>query len=57
MMKRIKPCPFCGNRADAVEEAVMYAPIMQAVECGKCQARGPDKGTEEEAVAAWNDRI
>lgn len=59
-MTLIKPCPFCGNTADAAEEAVAFAPNKQAVQCNKCCARGPDgyegPDIEARAIELWNRR-
>lgn len=43
-------CPFCeGNHLQ------MYAsPTRWQVCCMKCRALGPVKGTEREAIQAWN---
>lgn len=59
-MITIAPCPFCANTANAEEEPVMFAPNMQAVECLKCGARGPDGweglDIEARAIELWNRR-
>ena len=42
-------CPFCGSKE------LMVAHIH--VDCLTCGARGPVKGTESKAIAAWNRRV
>lgn len=49
----INPCPFCGGTCEA--EVIHTCPIF-AVECPKCDARGPGDGILPEAVRRWNKR-
>lgn len=46
----IKPCPFCGNYAEAGHTGVWW------VRCADpdCGADGPTRPTEAECIAAWN---
>lgn len=57
-MKETKPCPYCGNKKVSV--GWDYDPIFgvksYSVDCTKCHISGPIKGTEEEAINAWNKR-
>lgn len=46
----LKPCPFCGARAEFATNS--YA-IWVA--CSYCQCHG-EEGSKEEAIAAWNKR-
>lgn len=47
-----KPCPFCKTP----DPYVMRDPDMSWLECreAECQAHGPMRDTEEQAIAAWN---
>jgi hypothetical protein len=46
-------CPFCGSRHIDKAETV----CTHAFECAECCAVGPECETEDEAHAAWNNRI
>jgi Lar family restriction alleviation protein len=56
----IKPCPFCGAKAededgptllgsDALEDWYVY--------CGNCRAHGPESSANWIAVEDWNKRV
>ena len=53
----LKPCPFCGSKAEMVEQRLPNTATRYGVCCGEC-----DNGTwkwyesESEAAAAWNRR-
>lgn len=47
-------CPFCGMTIMNIRNRGGVLPF--AVECGKCQAMTKYFATEEEAIAAWNQR-
>ncbi|EFT5156534.1 restriction alleviation protein, Lar family [Salmonella enterica] len=59
-MSEIKPCPFCGCKADWVNQQFkefnfgghQIACINQA-----CQASGRYSGQQEKALKAWNQRV
>jgi Lar family restriction alleviation protein len=50
----MKHCPFCGGtaRAAVTHPAPLYAGI-----CEWCGARGPDRESIVEAIAAWDNRF
>jgi Lar family restriction alleviation protein len=49
----IKPCPFCGKRAE-----IVYTMTNQyKVKCSSCKARTAVTTTKEQAIYAWNRRI
>lgn len=46
--KELQPCPFCGS--EDLENDTYF------ITCVTCEADGPIKGNEPEAIAAWNRR-
>ncbi len=60
MRTDLKPCPFCGGKADVAKEAIPYQPTLYWVECGNdnCEVNPstyPVKSLDS-AVVAWNRR-
>ena len=57
MTEKLKPCPFCGSETAptliirGVYSDVQCSPIM-----GGCDAIGPLKSDDDDAIAAWNKR-
>lgn len=51
-MEKLKPCRWCGSK-DAVVYTCRSGQQVQCCDCGAC---GPDAGTHEEAIEAWNTR-
>lgn len=51
---KLLPCPFCGGEA-VLEHGTEYAPWFE-VDCPNCDAEGPVRPTEAEAIEAWNKR-
>lgn len=49
----LKPCPFCGG--EAIERRAASYPVFW-VKCEACEAEGPTKALEKDAVEAWNRR-
>ncbi len=45
-------CPYCGS----TESIPVKHATRHAVMCLMCKAMGPNMGTEQEAIAAWNRR-
>lgn len=45
---KLKPCPFCGS-----EDLKAFIPYVR---CLACFATGPERLTQAEAIAAWNQR-
>jgi len=59
MSEELKPCPFCGGRAKLWYDdtaGYMGCKSDSYVYCGCCQATGSYKKSDEEAIAAWNER-
>jgi Lar family restriction alleviation protein len=61
MGKIKKKCPYCAESFLTVRstESGGYGWMSHTkffVRCEKCGAYGPTKGTEEEAIKAWNER-
>lgn len=56
MSDELKPCPFCGGRANIYENKIDFAPKW-SVGCGDCPAN-LDVCEDEKADAArcWNTR-
>lgn len=53
MMAELKPCPFCGGKA----EMLNYSPSEWLVYCPACQGMVEQwRKTEQEAVEQWNRR-
>lgn len=62
-----KPCPFCGSPAGKANHRVLPKQMpdgtlyeRRSVQCSRifkgCMCEGPIKGSEAEAIAAWNAR-
>lgn len=58
MSESLKPCPFCGGRADFVKIKVgkIIKKTGYFVKCRSCRASTGAHLTAEEAIAAWNTR-
>ena len=52
-MDKLKYCPFCGGEA---KRAHYETDDIHCVYCTSCLAHTTMMPTEEEAVAAWNNR-
>ena len=50
-MTDLKPCPFCGGKANLREYQIDFR-----VMCSECGCRAKLCSTEKEAVEAWNRR-
>jgi Lar family restriction alleviation protein len=60
MSKKLKPCPFCGNKSQyllAIPFDSRYGNKAKYVCCIECHAQGALAKTEKEAIAAWNKRV
>lgn len=53
-MDKLKPCPFCGGKADIYEDNC-YSQFY--VQCGVCGCSTVLDCCEENVVAAWNMRV
>ena len=70
MSRELKPCPFCGGKAEVrtkyIEKETKDVPVSSYVRCTRCFAHSDEflyKNTEftlidpaEEAIKAWNRR-
>lgn len=54
MATELKPCPFCGGKADVY--AVTEYPHRVNIRCVKCGMSGATYTNEKKAAAAWNTR-
>jgi len=50
---RMKPCPFCGSKADIVGTEDNESAVM----CITCYASGPIRSYDDEAIEAWDRRV
>ena len=61
MEKRLKPCPFCGGKAEVSSGRFDRKDISYVV-CTRCGSRGefffisPEYASAERAIEAWNRR-
>lgn len=64
-MKELKPCPFCGGKANYYCEELDWADwgyisatkyYNTYVECEECGAGTASFDTEQQAIDAWNRR-
>lgn len=58
MNDNLKPCPFCGGKAELVDYGLMGR--MKVVQCLVCGARTrtfDPKVTRGNAIEAWNRRV
>ena len=53
-MERLDKCPFCGNRAEFVTGASVFAP--HKIQCMTCGANSASYVSKDNAIAAWNRR-
>lgn len=62
MTQTLKPCPFCGGRAE-VRQVTPYRKgntnmyLGYFVLCSKCLTSSDNYNNEENAVRHWNNRI
>lgn len=56
-MSEIKPCPFCGWRADTYDNGWENLQSDFVVYCMNCGSEGKHCTTTEEAIEAWNRRV
>jgi Lar family restriction alleviation protein len=53
----LRNCPFCGAKQEDEEILVSQDDAgMYTVYCLTCQASGPERISEEEAMKGWNKR-
>lgn len=53
-MEDLKPCPFCGNRA---ESNLDYYTNSINILCPQCGGSSAQFWEEEPAIEAWNRRV
>lgn len=54
MSDKLKPCPFCGGKAEFFEDEFF---CRYSVVCTECGARTYTYCVERDAMDAWNGRI
>ena len=61
MSEKLKPCPFCGNKAEINGKILNWdlSSIEAAyfVRCTKCRNHSDWFDTEQDAIEAWNRRV
>ena len=56
-MNELKPCPFCGNKAEIINTGNHFPRVFYRIVCYSfCTMQGKLYDTKEEAVEAWNRR-
>lgn len=54
---KLKPCPFCGGKAEVRDGTYSGSAIHISCRCGAQMFGGRNHfGSEEEAATAWNKR-
>ncbi|ELK4605707.1 Lar family restriction alleviation protein [Enterobacter hormaechei] len=59
MSEEIKPCPFCGCKAEWMSHqfnGIDFCGYQIACTSPSCQATGRFSGQRQKALAAWNNR-
>ena len=56
MTKKLKPCPFCGGKAEILTTD-SYSGFDYCVMCISCIGNVDWCNTKEEAIEAWNRRV
>lgn len=51
----LKPCPFCGGKAQLYEFMSAGHIIVECTRL-KCSGQGPVRATDKSAITAWNRR-
>jgi Lar family restriction alleviation protein len=51
-----KPCPFCGNTYDILEQRTGKDEYSWHVVCMCCGATGPTSGNRGNSILRWNER-
>jgi Lar family restriction alleviation protein len=53
MQNELKPCPFCGGKAEYIQEGC----VIGRVRCKECRISQTLLGTKEEVISDWNRRV
>lgn len=56
MNEELKRCPFCGGKAQRVEDLIRRFEFPFFVRCADCEAQTKSYARMEDAVKAWNTR-
>lgn len=58
MSEELKPCPFCGCKAEIISEGTCSGHNLIWVECVECNCRTSGyEDNEKEAIKRWNRRV
>jgi Lar family restriction alleviation protein len=54
---QMSECPFCDGSPNTIKRSKdIDGNTQHAVFCPRCDAHGPNRSNELEAIAAWNNR-
>lgn len=56
-MAELKPCPFCGGKAEIYDGITFGFQRQYEPRCVKCECAIGLYDTEEQAAEAWNRRV
>jgi Lar family restriction alleviation protein len=66
-MNKLKPCPFCGGKAEIIETDTPRtddigdwksgSKYYHRAACTNCETSGPYEDSKELAIKAWNKRV
>lgn len=58
MSAELKPCPFCGSKAEYAFRDVQFSKWKHHIECTSmtCRVEGPLESSKARAIDVWNTR-
>ena len=55
-MTELKPCPFCGGKAELITEYLVIGLAVTKVQCTSCES-STALTNRKKAIAIWNRRV